>query len=171
MLTERDHFNVFFHEHLEAIYRFARRFAGDHDIARDIAQDAFIRLYERRGAFASGEQARSFLYITARNACLDYMKHKKIEQQYRDAPREEYQDREQTFLDEVTYQETCRCLHAAIEKLPPRGRAVILHGMEGKNNLEIAGAMQVSVNTVKSLKKAAYAALRTFLGDALAWFL
>lgn len=163
MLTDIDHFKDFFQEHLDAIYRFAYRFTGDPDVARDVAQEAFIRLHERRASFPTGEKARSFLYTTARNACLDHIKHRKIEQLYIENHSREDVGDDETFLHEVTYQETHRLLHAAIEKLSPRGRAIILHGMNGKNNAEIAGEMHLSINTVKTLKKTAYAALRELL--------
>ncbi|MDR0544820.1 MAG: RNA polymerase sigma factor [Odoribacteraceae bacterium] len=166
MLTESDRFKSFFREHLETIYRFARGFTGNADVARDVAQEAFIRLYERRSDFASREKARSFLYTTAKNSCLDYLKHRKVEQQYlmeQPSDEERAENLEEEFLHEVTYQETLRILRAAIEKLPPRGRAIILHSMNGKTNTEIAEEMQVSVNTIKTLKKSAYATLRELL--------
>jgi RNA polymerase sigma-70 factor (ECF subfamily) len=177
MLTDRNEFRLFFQEYLEPVSRLARRFAGDPDVARDAAQEAFIRLYERREKFDSREKARSFLYTTAKNYCLDYLKHRKIEQQYyqQQSPAEEEEneraDDESELLHEITYQETLHLVHAAIKKLSPRGRAIILHGMNGKNNAEIAEAMQISVNTVKTLKKGAYATLRELLKNALSLFL
>ncbi|MDR2130501.1 MAG: RNA polymerase sigma-70 factor [Odoribacteraceae bacterium] len=172
MLTGKDEFKHFFQEHLEAIHRFARHYTGDGDVARDIAQEAFIRLHEQAGNFASREKARSFLYTTVRNGCLDYLRHQKIERQYSRhhrlvTPENDTAEDEEVFLHELTYQETARLLHAAIAQLPPRGRTVILHGMSGKNNTEIAEAMHVSVNTVKTLKKGAYAALRELLKHLL----
>jgi RNA polymerase sigma-70 factor (ECF subfamily) len=163
MLTSNDEFKLFFQEHFEPLYRFARKYTGDAEIARDMAQESFTRLYERRAAFDSWEKARSFLYTATRNGCLDHLKHLKTRRRY--LPDDS--DDDTGFLHEVTYQETSRLLHAAIARLPPRGRAVILHSMNGKNNDEIATAMQVSVNTVKTLKKGAYATLRALLRNAL----
>jgi RNA polymerase sigma-70 factor (ECF subfamily) len=166
MLRDDAQFKLFFREHLEAVHRFARSYTGDPDVARDIAQEAFIRLHERRADFDAREKARSFLYVTARNGCLDYLKHRKIERQYLHE-RALAGEGDEGFLHEVTYQETARLVRAAVDRLSPRGRDVILHGMNGKNNDEIAAAMHVSVNTVKTLKKGAYATLRRLLGNAL----
>ncbi|MDR1274573.1 MAG: sigma-70 family RNA polymerase sigma factor, partial [Odoribacteraceae bacterium] len=172
MLTDRNEFRLFFQEYLEPVSRLARRFAGDPDVARDAAQEAFVRLYERKEKFESREKAKSFLYTTAKNYCLDYLKHRKVEQQYYrqqfpagEGEREEA-DEGPGFLHEITYQETLHLVHAAIKQLSPRGRAIILHGMNGKNNAEIAEAMHISVNTVKTLKKGAYATLRELLKNA-----
>ena len=54
-------------------------------------------------------------------------------------------------------------LYAAIDKLPPQTRRIILLNLDGKNNDEIAEELSVTVNTVKTLKQSAYSALRKML--------
>ncbi|MFQ7742421.1 RNA polymerase sigma factor [Odoribacter splanchnicus] len=44
-------------------------------------------------------------------------------------------------------------------------------GLNGKNNNEIAEALNISVNTVKSLKKSAYTSLRGQLKDPMLFLL
>jgi RNA polymerase sigma-70 factor (ECF subfamily) len=160
---------MFFQEYLEPVTRFAKRYTGNGEVAGDIAQESFIRLYQRWGRFDSPEKAKSFLYTTVRNGCLDYLKHLNIEKRYfneqqpGDNPARGLPGDDDEFLHEVTYQETLRVVRAAIQKLSPRGRDIIIYGMNGKNNSEIAETMHISVNTVKTLKKDAYATLRELL--------
>lgn len=66
---------------------------------------------------------------------------------------------------EIIYQETLRLLHAAVSQLPKQSRKIILLGLEGKNNQEIAEEMGISINTIKTLKKNAYRFLREELKD------
>ena len=82
MLTNSQGFKRFFELYFEPVYRFVRKYTEEDAIARDITQDTFIRLYERRRDFDVPEKAKSFIYITARNLCLDHLKHQKIKQQY-----------------------------------------------------------------------------------------
>ena len=82
MLTNSQGFKRFFELNFEPVYRFVRKYTEEDAIARDITQDTFIRLYERRRDFDVPEKAKSFIYITARNLCLDHLKHQKIKQQY-----------------------------------------------------------------------------------------
>lgn len=165
MLINNNSFKSFFQEYFEPVFQFARKYTADEAIARDIAQDSFIKLYERRADFDVMEKAKSFVYITARNLCLDHLKHKKIEHQYAQNIKIEGEEaEEQFFLEEVTYQETLRILRAAIDQLPPQTREVILVSLDGKNNNEIAETLDISVNTVKTLKKNAYKSLREILG-------
>ena len=67
------------------------------------------------------------------------------------------------FLHEVTRDETIRILRYAIRQLPSRSREIILLNMDGKNNVEVAETLNISLNTVKSLKKTAYVVLRKIL--------
>ena len=152
MLTNSQGFKRFFELYFEPVYRFVRKYTEEDAIARDITQDTFIRLYERRRDFDVPEKAKSFIYITARNLCLDHLKHQKIKQQYQQTQSVSKAE-DPDFLHEITYQETLRILHQAIDTLPPQTRKIILLGLNGKNNNEIAEALNISVNTVKSLKK------------------
>ena len=166
MLINNNNFKFFFQEYFEPVFQFARKYTENDAIARDFTQDAFIKLYEKRKDFDVIEKAKSFLYTTTRNLCLNHLKHKKIELQYfQEVKIEDEEAEEQFYLEEVTYQETLRILRAAIDQLPPQTREVILVSLDGKNNNEIAETLDISVNTVKTLKKNAYKSLRESLGS------
>lgn len=169
MLSDDKNFKRFFQEYFEPVYRFVQHFTAETEVAKDIAQDSFVRLYEKRENFTSVEQAKSFVYITAKNLCMDYFKHKRIEEQYR----EEYEPEEETpsYLEEITYQETLRMVRAAIDQLPPKSREIMLKALDGKSNNEIAEEMGISINTLKTLKKSAYKTLRTILNKHLSLLL
>lgn len=93
-------------------------------------------LWAQKG-FRRAWKAKSFIYITARNLCLDHLKHQKIKQQYQQTQSVSKAE-DPDFLHEITYQETLRILHQAIDTLPPQTRKIILLGLNGKNNNEIA---------------------------------
>ena len=84
---------------------------------------------------------------------------RKIKQQYQQT-QSVSEAKDPDFLHEITYQETLRILHQAIDTLPPQTRKIILLGLNGKNNNEIAEALNISVNTVKTQMKIAYKTLR-----------
>lgn len=161
-ITDIKEFNVFFKDFFESVYGFALKYIDDHDVARDIAQETFIKVYERRANFDSKAKAKSFAYTTARNLSLDHLKHQKVQQHY--AEYMEGAGEELFFLHEITYQETIRIVRAAIQQLSPQSRNIILLNLTGKNNVEIAEEMSISVNTVKTQKKRAYKLLREILG-------
>lgn len=161
-------FKNFFLCNFNAVVRFVNVYICNESDSQDIAQETFLRLYEHWDSLPSQEEARSYMYAVARNLCMSYLRHQSVEidfmQKTMESPDKEEAE-EQMFLHEVTYQETMRLLREAIDKLPQRSRQIILLGLDGKNNVEIANIMGVSVNTVKTLKKSAYKSLREAIGN------
>lgn len=155
-------FKIFFKDYYIPVCRFVARYIGEEEAA-DIAQEVLVKVYERWTEFETSENARAFLYIIARNMCLDHLKHKRAENNYILSFPDNHEMVEQTFLKEVTRQETFRILYNAIEQLPDSTRQVILYSLEGNSVQEVGDKMGISVNTVKTLKKNAYAALRNLL--------
>lgn len=164
-------FRRFFEEFYPAVDAFLVGYTGgDMELARDLAQDTFLRVYERRHDIATVNHARAFLYTTARRLYLDHCKHRSVEMHYLDSYRDTLRDELQhdyAFLKAVTLHETHRILYGAIDRLPQQTRRIVLLNLQGKSNPEIAEELEISVNTVKSLKKSAYSALRTSLSKEL----
>lgn len=149
-----------FREHYARLCYFAAKFTGDRLAAEDVVQDAFLKLWNHTGAFEDME-ARSFLYTTVRNACLNLIRHGKVEQKFAatvsDAPPEE----QQLGLDLLIRAEVLGQIHQAVEMLPEGCRKVLkLAYFESLKNEEIAQQLGISVNTVKTQKARALQLLR-----------
>jgi len=54
----------------ERVYAFCFRFAEDHDLARDLAQDALLQAYEKLDSLQDASRFRPWLFAIARNRCL-----------------------------------------------------------------------------------------------------
>ena len=155
-------FEAFFRENFSAVYAFMKRYTQDDELAADLAQETFIRVFERREEIVSVDYGKAFLYTVARHLYWTHCKHQRAMENYF-AQLDENDTDDYDFLQEVTRQETIRILYTAIDQLPPQSRRVILLNLEGKNNNEVAGELKISVNTVKFLKKSAYETLRGLL--------
>ena len=155
-------FEVFFRENFPSVYAFMKRYTGDDELAADLAQETFIRVYERRDEIVSVDYGKAFLYTVARHLYWNHCKHQQAKEHYF-AQLDENDVDDYDFLQEVTRQETMRILYTAIDRLSPQTRKVILLNLEGKTNPEVAEELSISVNTVKYLKKSAYEALRSLL--------
>lgn len=159
-------FKSFFLANFNTIVRFISVYIGNTEESQDIAQETFLRIYENWGSLYSPEEIRSFMYTTAHNLCISKLRHRNVEEQFAQKIKEENSiSQESDIAKEVTYQETIRLLRQAIDKLPRQSRLIILLGLDGKNNNEIAHIMGISVNTVKTLKKNAYKTLRSQLNN------
>ncbi len=109
------------------MYELMKKYTGENESARDLAQEAFVKVYECKEQFESIENAKAFLYTVARHLYLNHCKHEKVWKKFRSVV--EYTEGEyEDFLQEVTFQETVRILYQAIDQLAPQGRKIILSG-------------------------------------------
>lgn len=69
------------------------------------------------------------------------------------------------FADTLIEEEAYRILYNAVEALPVQTREVIQLALDGLKNSEIAEKMEISENSVHTLKKLAYKKLKTALKD------
>lgn len=159
-------FKAFFESFFVPVYALMQRYTGEDELARDFTQEAFVKVFEHRHEFETEENAKAFLYTVARHIYLDHCRRQKVQEHFSARLSEEDLD-DYDFLKEVTRQETIRILYAAIDRLPDQTRTIILLNLKGNNNTEVAEMLDVSVNTVKTLKKSAYVTLRRLLSKDL----
>ena len=143
----------------ESICLFVNRFINNVPAAEDIAQETFISLWNHRAEMQSAAHIKSFLYISAHNASLDYLKHEKIKNAYTSHALQESATTE-TFIHFVIEEEVARILHTTEQELPTQCRQIFILAMQGISNEDIATQMGISINTVKTQKKIAYRRLK-----------
>jgi RNA polymerase sigma factor (sigma-70 family) len=70
----RGPFDPFFRTHFARVARAAALIAGDAGTGQDVAQEAFIRLFQRWEDMASDEHARNFAYKVAFNLARSHLR-------------------------------------------------------------------------------------------------
>lgn len=157
---DKKEFQKLFELYFKAIASFAEKFIGSEAHAADIAQDAFIKYWQKRKNFFHINQVKSFLYTTARNACLNAIEHNKVVRNHFE--REKLKS-ELYFNLSIIEEESYQLLFDAIEQLPDRTKEIIHLALEGKKNKEISDKLNISNETTRSHKKLAYKRLREIL--------
>jgi RNA polymerase sigma-70 factor (ECF subfamily) len=149
--------------HFQPVYRVAWRMLGGRDGAEDIAQEAFLRLWQNPHQVREGRALRSWLMRVASNLVVDrYRRHGPVDagelpDTADDAPGPELALRRT---------DVAAAIDGAIAGLPERQRlALVLSHYEGCGNPEIALALDVSVEAVESLLARARRALKASLAD------
>jgi len=117
-------FNAVYNKYFSVIYGFCLKLVRQSDEAEDIATDTFIKLYHLHNQFRSHANIRAFLYVTSRNACMDYFRYIKKKEEaktyFARASEGDY-----THLNDELDGMYHQVLKAAIEKLPQRQKEVI----------------------------------------------
>ena len=131
-------------------YWIAYNMLGNYDLASDISQEAFLRVYKAIGRFDLKRSFYTWLYQIVVNLCIDHMRKES-------GPRSARLDDVAEPLDPdvrpsgttIEQEETRTAVHAALERLQPNYRSVLvlrdLQGMTCEEIAEIVGANNATV--------------------------
>lgn len=157
-------FRTFFETHYPVMVGFAMNYVVDKDQAEELVQEVFVNVWSKAGTIRIKSSPRAFLYTATRNACLNFLKHQKVEQAYIG---QAIQDAG-SHGDQVEYEELVVRLKHALEKVPEKCREIFeMNRFEGKRYKEIAEELNLSLKTVENQMGKALKILRRELGDYL----
>lgn len=144
------------------VVRYVATILGGMDAAEDAAQEAFVRLWERRGKLKATGSVRGLLFRMARNAALDELRRRAARARADD--RADGMPRGSTPADDVQDAELGAIIDRAIAALPQRRRDVfLLVRHQGLPHREVAEILRLSPQTVANHLSMALADLRTAL--------
>lgn len=141
-------FSGFFKSHAKSLRNYLYYKFGNEKQAEDIAQEAFIKLWQNC-ANVSVEKAKSYIYTIANNASLNVIAHQKVVLNYaKNAPNKDSTSESPEFLLEEDEFKTK--LLTAIQNLNDTQRvAFLMHRIDGKKYVEIADELNISVKAVE----------------------
>jgi len=150
-----------FAEHYEGLFRYLSRLTGDPDLAADVAQEAFVRLVERR---PENNGIRAWLYRVATNLVRDdsRVRRRRVEILQGSPDRAPYGDTPVGADMALEIQERRAFIRAALETLSERDRTILLMREQGFSHREIAVAVGT---TTKSVGSMVARALRKLAGE------
>jgi RNA polymerase sigma-70 factor (ECF subfamily) len=130
--------------------------------AEDLAQDAFVRAWNSRHRFRSGERFGPWLYRIVTNLALDVLKHRRrIREEPVSVTHESAEIQPDRFVDGQMLGER---IGVALDALPPMQRLVAsLFLVDGFDHSEIATMTSLSEGTIRSHLSHARARLRESL--------
>ncbi|NCB96839.1 MAG: RNA polymerase sigma-70 factor [Bacteroidia bacterium] len=152
---------------------FARSYVRLNGVSEDLVQDTFIKFWEARRTFENEKMIAPYLFTILRNKCLDYLKHKVVEQKFNDIAAENYNywlaniyALEDPSISIITENQIKKALFDAINKMPQLRREIfIMSRFKDMKNQEVAEEMGVSVKTVEYHMTKAISFLREELKD------
>ena len=144
-------FNQIVERHQRDVYRLAYRFAGNHEDAHDLAQEAFVRVYKSLDKFRGDARFKTWLYRIVVNLSLNHVNRAKKQRDRQVAVDDVNLPVAATSLQDVIQQQTREQLHGAIRTLPEKQRkTLILKVFQELKFTEVARVMKCSVGTAKA---------------------
>ena len=131
-------FEVLFRERYSSLCRFVYGYVHSREVAQDIVQDLFLRLWER-ARIPIASLTAAYLYTAVRNRALSYLRHQREHELH-------------------------EALQRAVADLPERCRLVFtLRRYRHLSNAVTARTLGISVNTVEQQMRRALKSLRNRL--------
>ena len=154
---------------------FARQQTRSHEDAKDIFQDALVKLVDkvRTGEFVGGQESWTpYLYTTIRRLSIDLSRRddrrkRREDNVTADAETEQYEAFHPWFESETSDDETRAQLEKSLKELPPKFSEVITMKIWGERTFaEIGETLGISQNTAASRYRYGLEALKKNLGSA-----
>jgi len=150
--------------HQNQVVGLATRFLGRADLAEDVCQDAFLRIFERAGSYRPEAKFTTYLYRIVANLCWDYRRRAARRTRVGQPP--EAGTFEADAVVAAQRRERREAVRQAVAQLPDRQRlALILHRFQGMGHKEIAQVTGWTTSAVESCLVRAYGRLREWLAD------
>ena len=131
------------------LLRFATHFLKDENEAKDVVQDVFLKLWQKRDNLGEIENIDAFAMRMTRNRCLDVIRARKV------VPIDDETDRklkEETVdvHSKVELGESAKQIKMLINRLPDLQRTVMhLRDIEQLTYEEIAEATELKINAIR----------------------
>lgn len=158
-------FEVIFTELYNRICAYCYRYLQDSQEIEDLVQECFVTLWNKRADFEHINAIKSFLYTSARNKCLNVLKHQVVVKEHETQMIHELEH--STSDHSVVAEEYYGHLYQEIRLLPEGSQKIMLLALRGLKNREIAEELAISENTVKTQKKIAYVKLKERLSPSI----
>lgn len=161
-LSSEERFGEFFKKNYPTACLVALRYVKDYSLAEDLVQDVFVALWEKKADAKIHTNLKNYFFRAVKNHSINLIQRNKsvttsLSELFIDLPEEE-------TANSFSQEEMAVKVHNAIQELPPACRSIFKLAYEQNYSYqEIADALQISKNTVKTQMGIAYKQLRNKL--------
>ena len=163
--SDKEAFQKLFHEFHDSLFRFVAYRVQDGEIAKDITQETFVRIWNNRENLIPEKSFFSLIARISTNLCYDHFRHTEVRNRHKeqipDFNKSHYDNPEELAQANILEEIIHNIVH---EKLPQKCRTIfILSRIEGLSNPLIADKLNLSIRTVENQIYRALKILRNHL--------
>lgn len=143
----KEEFKICFDQYFDAIRKYIYYRSNDVDLATDVAQDIFLKLWEKQSPY-EGKRTKSLLYKMASDRFISLVRKKQVQNNYLNSIQLNFKDNSPEDL--LDYKELKHYYEKALAELPEKQRSVFLMSrVEELTYSEIASRLDISIKTVE----------------------
>ena len=147
-MGETDLFNQLFRQYYQPLLFFALQYITDEEECHDIVNGVFEETW-RHIHQIDESTAKSFLFTSVRNRCIDYVRRMKLRQQYVEFT-ELMSERYIQADEQIEQKEIKQRIYEVLNALKPPTKEILeACYIQGKKYKEVAEEMKISIATVK----------------------
>jgi len=168
-INNQREFQEIYHQHFNGLANYAYAVLKDKDAAKDVVQDVFLDLWNKRETLSIKTSLEAYLVRAVKFKSIDFIRKDKTKQQYvANMTPSSVPLTEDDSNDEEQTTKRKKQLSYAIAQLPTKCRQVfLLSRLNGYTYKEIAEEMDISPKTVENQISRALKLLRQKLSDLM----
>lgn len=160
-------YEVIFKEFYRPLSLFANKYLQDVEMSKDLVQEMFFYLFEKRETLNIHTSLKSFLYQSVKNRCLNQLKSSKLHEAHHKVILNA-QSINLVEDDEVEMAELEDRIASIVAEMPPQTKRVFeMSRFDGIDNQAIADELNISKRTVETHISSALRRLRENLSDVI----
>lgn len=165
-------FELLFRSHFREMCLISVRYVKDMEVSREIVQDAFMSLWEKRHTIDPSKPVKAYVAATVRNKSLNYLRDNRKFDSGLLGREKLFPEETSELSDPLVAEEIRRKIRQATDLLPEKCREIFLMNRnEQLKYHEIAGKLGISVKTVETQMSKALQHMRDHLKEFLALLL
>ncbi len=143
-------FKKVYDAYYDKLYYYCLQFVKSEDLAQELLQDVFVKLWEQRDKINPDLSFNAYFYKMTRNHTYDFLKKAARDQRLKEEMMLSVIWRHSQEEDNLTYAEYDAIVKQSIHKLPTQRKLIFqLSRHDGMSYEEIAKSLGISKNTVK----------------------
>lgn len=157
-------FATFFNTYSPRIWQVAMKLTRSAEVAEELTQDFFIKLWDKREALTEVKSPGGYFYTLIYNLSIDYSRRKGTETRAMDAQRREVLEHGNNIQERIDERQLQKNIEKATQQLPELHQKVFrLRHQEQVSYDDIAVALGITRSTAQSYFYQSIKAIREFL--------
>lgn len=164
--ADQEAFSKLYEHYARHVYGLALRLMKSPEIAEDLTQEIFVRVWVKRAQLLAVQQFSPWLNAITRNLAMDYLRKKVAVPENEEYMTSFFMDTAPSVEEQLALKQLEGAIQQAVDQLSPQLKtAFMLSRFQGLTHMEIAQRMNISPITSKSHLVRALAVIRKYLEE------